>query len=646
MQKFILLIACLLATTTVATAQKKAKKEKEGVIEYGRISDEDLKMTVYAPDSSADAVVLAAKGRLSVEYNFDGFKLHRHVLRRVKLLKKSSFDSEGNIAIRYRSGDNFEDIWKLSAAVTQPDGTRQELTKKDFFNEKTSAQITTRKFAFPNLQEGSIIEYEFEMITKNRLTTLYDWYFQENIPVRHSELWLSFPSLLTYTFLFKGQETLKKDFSIGKLYADTLPALRPEAYITTMNDYLTQITFQLSKITQNSGETEDRLSTWDIVARELWTNPGMGEHFNVRGNYIDVWRAVKPLLATAQSDDEKIKIVYDFLSKNMNSEVLSAFSNASPNEAFKKRKGNSGVVNMMLLACLSEAGVKASPILISTRDNGKPITIYSIVDQFDHLACYIDRGDKSLIVDVGNEYRPVGMPRIQALNGQGWILDLNKPRWVPIVAPLSTEASLATFKLNEEGTLTGSIVSSFQGYVAVNERTAAAKDDNSHATVKKALAKDFPDIKIENIAITNLNNIAEPFKRTVNCVIPSAATTTGKLIYIKPTLKTGFDENPFKQANRNYPVEFSHPLRNNFSLNLTIPDGYVVEELPKSIRMELGNDGGTFQYASSVKDNVVQLVMKIQIDQLRFEPDDYDLVKAFFGQIATKSAEQIVLKKK
>jgi Domain of Unknown Function with PDB structure (DUF3857) len=647
MQKFFLLLTFLLATTTVATAQKKTKKEKELVIEYGKIPEEDLKMTVYTPDSSADAVVLAAKGRLSVEYNFDGFKLHRHVLRRVKLLKKSAFNSQGNVAIPYHSKDNVDDIWKLSAAVVQPDGTRQELTKKDFFDEKTTAITTTRKFAFPNLTEGCIVEYQFEMISKDRLTLLYPWYFQEDIPVRHSELWLSLPQLLTYAFLFKGQENLKRDSPDSeKLYADSLPALRSEAYITTMNDYWTQIRFQLSKITQNSGETEDRLSTWEIVARELWTNKGMGELFNVRSNYMDVWRAVKPLLANAQSDDEKIKIIYDFLSKNMNMEGFDAFSDASLNDAFKKKKGDSGVLNMMLLACLTEAGVKASPLLVSTRGNGKPITIYPIVTQFDHLACYIDRGEKSLVLDVGNIHRPVGMPRVQTLNGQGWILDLNTPRWVPIVAPLSTESSLATFKLNEEGTLKGSIVSSFQGYAAVDERTEEAKDNGSHETAKKKLAKDFPDIKIGDITIANLDNTAEPFKRTLNCVIPNAATTAGNLIYIKPTLKTGFDENPFKQANRAYPVEFAHPLRNNFSLNLTIPDGYVVEELPKSIRMKLPNNGGTFQYASSVKDNVVQLVMKIQIDQLRFEPDDYALVKAFFGQIAAKSAEQIVLKKK
>jgi hypothetical protein len=643
MQKLLFLLTCLVLATTLATAQKKTKKDKELVIEYGKIPQEDLTMTVYSPDSSADAVVLAAKGRLSVEYNFSGFKLHRHVLRRVKLLKKSAFDREGNIKIRYYG---YEDIWKLSAAVIQPDGTRQELTKKDFFEEKTTSELTTKIIAFPNLTEGAIIEYEFEMITKERLSTLYDWYFQEDIPVRHSELSLSFPRLLTYVYLFKGQENLKVDEGTGKLYADSLPALRAEGYVTTMNDYLTQVTFQLSLITQNSGETEEYLSTWEIVARNLLMHKNFGDQYTTRSNYMDVWRAVKPLLAEAKTDDEKIKIIYEFLSKNMNMERHGILSEGSLNSAFKKKKGSSGELTMMLLACLSEAGIKALPMLISTRDNGKPITKYPIVDQFNHLTCYIERGEKSLILDVGNVYRPVGTPRIQTLNGQGWLMDGEKSRWVPILAPLSTEASLATFKLNEEGTLTGSIVSSFQGHAAVDERTDEAKHDGSHETTKKKLIKDFPDIKIGDITITNLDNTVEPFKRTINCVIPNAATTAGNLIYIKPTLKTGFDENPFKQANRAYPVEFAHPFRNNFSLNLTIPDGYVVEELPKSIRMKLPNNGGTFQYASSVNGNVVQLVMKIQVDQLRFEPEDYSLVKAFFSQIATKSAEQIVLKKK
>jgi Domain of Unknown Function with PDB structure (DUF3857) len=656
MQKLLLLIAFLCATSVVATAQKKAKKEKELEIEFGKVPQEDMAMTIYPLDSSAEAVVLAAKGRLSVERNYEGgMELNYIFFRRVKLLKKSAFNDEGNIKITYYSKDRFDDLRKVKAAVIQPDGTRQELTKKDFFEEKSTADYTTKKFAFPNLQEGSIIEYEYEMISQN-LRTLKGWHFQENIPVRHSELWLSIPQYFEYVYLFRGRQNLKKSeikddmmdskvhLAIQKLYADSVPALKPESYITTMGDYLSQLNFQLSRINYPDGRIESQMTNWKDVAEKLYKNESMGEQIRKKGNYGSVWRAVEPLLASAKTDDEKIKIIYEFLCKNVtwDDDNYSEYSKESLNDAFKKKKANSGELNMMLLACLGEAGVKASPMLISTRGNGKPITVYPIISQFNHLACYIERDGKPLIIDVGNIHRPVGMPRVSSLNEQGWILDKENPRWVRIPTPLSNEVSLASFKLDEDGTLKGSITSNFRGYAAVTERG----NDEKHENAKKDLAKAFPDIKIDSISTANLENTAEAFKRTVYCAIPNAATTAGDLIYIKPSLKTDFDENPFKQPKREYPVEFSHPFKDQFVLNLTIPDGYAVEEMPKPIKANLPENGGSFQYISSVTGNIIQLVIKIQLDQLRFEPEEYTTVKEFFNHIATKSAEQIVLKKK
>jgi hypothetical protein len=654
MQKLLLSLFLLCATLSVATAQKKAPKEKELVIEFGKIPSEDIQMTVYSLDSSAEAVVLAAKGEMNVESD----RLSYQFFRRVKLLKKSAFESEGNISITYQSKNDAEDLRKIKAAVIQPDGTRQELTKKDFFQEKTTKDYTTKKFAFPNLTEGCIIEYEYEMISQN-LYTLYSWQFQENIPVRRSELWLSLPEYYDYIYLFRGRQSLKKGdiknetyngtrFAKQKMYADSVPALRPESYITTMNDYLTQINFQLSRINYPNGRTQNILTDWKKVAEELTTSSSVGDQFSKKGNYGDVWRAVKPLLEGAKTEDEKIKIIYAYICQNVNwdEDNYSYDSNESLNTAFKKKKANSGELNMMLLACLSEAGVKALPMLVSTRGHGKAVTVYPILQQFNHLACYIDRGEKSQVIDVGTINRPVGLPRISTLNGDGWVLDKNNPRWVNIVAPLSNEIALAAFKLNEEGTLTGSISTNYRGYAAVSEREEEQDKEKNHENVKKALAKDFPDIKIDSITIDNLNNTAEPFKRVVHCAIPNAATTAGDLIYIKPALKTDFDENPFKQPKREYPVDFPYPFKDQFVLNLTIPDGYKVEEMPKSIKVNLPENGGTFQYISSVNGDVIQLVVKIQLDQLHFEPEEYVLVKQFFNQIAIKSAEQVVLKKK
>jgi hypothetical protein len=660
MQKFIILILLMCATTTVTTAQKKTAKEKPLEIEFGKIPSEDITMMTYALDSSAEAVVLAAKGRMSIESGYDGgMQLNFQYFRRVKLLKKSAFDNEGNIKISYYSKDRYEDLRKLKAAVIQPDGTRQELSKKDFFEEKVSANVTAKKFAFPNLKEGCIIEYEYEMISQN-LTTLKSWHFQEDIPVRHSELWVSTPEYFDYIYLFKGRQKLKKEqlkdgtmdgsvnVALQKLYADSIPALKSESYITTMEDYLTKIDFQLSRINYPSGRIENFMTNWKDVAGKLVKRDLLGEQFNRKGNYGDVWRAVKPLLEGAATEDEKIKIVYNFLCTNVtwDEDNYSEYSSESLNAAFKKKKANSGELNMMMLACLSEAGIKASPMLVSTRRHGKPLTVYPIMDQFNHLACYIDRGDKSQIIDVGTIHRPVGLPRISTLNEQGWVLDEKNPRWVSIVAPLSNEVSLANFKINDEGTLTGSIASNYRGYAAVSERDDEDDKEGKHEKVKKALAKDFPDIKIDSISIMNLSNTAEPFKRTVYCAIPNAATTAGDLIYIKPSLKTDFDENPFKQPKREFPVEFPYPFKDQFILNLTIPDGYAVEEMPKSIRVSLPENGGSFQYISSANGNVIQLIIKIQLDNLHFEPEEYPLVKQFFNQIAIKSAEQIVLKKK
>ncbi|MDZ7878536.1 MAG: DUF3857 domain-containing protein [Saprospiraceae bacterium] len=658
MQKHFLFIACFIATISVATAQKKAPKEKELDIEFGKIPVEDIKMRNYSLDSSAEAVVLAAKGELSVEEADNGFRLNYHYFRRVKLLKKSAFDSEGNIEITYYSKDSYEDLQKVKAAVIQPNGIRQELTKKDFFEEKTTKNYTTKKIAFPNLTEGCIIEYDYEMYSKN-ISTLKSWQFQENIPVRHSELWIANPQYYDYVYLMKGRLKLKESqikgsqsggvqYTTQKMYLDSVTALKPEGYITTMSDYMSRISFQLKRINYPTGRIDNILTDWKTTADELTSNSYLGSQFLKKSNYGDVWRAVKPLLEKAKTDDEKIKITYEYLCNNVNwdEDNYSESSDESLNAAFKKKKANSGELNMMLIACLTEAGVKAFPMLVSTRGHGKPITTYPIMSQFNHLACYIDRGEKSQIIDVGTINRPIGLPRVTTLNQEGWILDKKNPRWVPIVAPLSNETSLATFRLDEEGTLKGSIASNYRGYAAVIARDEEQDKEKNHEKVKKDLTKDFPDIQIDSITMSNLENTAEPFKRVVHCVIPNAATTAGDLIYIKPSLKTDFDENPFKQPKREYPVEFPYPFRDQFVLNLTIPQGYKVEEMPKSVKYSLLDNAGSFQYISSVTGDRIQFMIKIQLDQLTFQPEDYEGVKQFFNQIAAKSAEQVVLKKK
>jgi hypothetical protein len=79
-------------------------------------------------------------------------------------------------------------------------------------------------------------------------------------------------------------------------------------------------------------------------------------------------------------------------------------------------------------------------------------------------------------------------------------------------------------------------------------------------------------------------------------------------------------------------------------MQLNIPEGYSVEELPKSLSIQLDEKGGTYSYqASQVGDKIV-VNQRFTIDKALFLPADYEKLKAFYNALVNKQAEQIVLK--
>jgi hypothetical protein len=647
--RFIFSLSILLNITVFSTAQINIDNL------WGNVPTADLKMTVYKPDTSADAVVLIDNGFLTEKIDFNEWKCSLKAFHRVKIFRKSAFEDYGKHSIWIGANEN---LVNLRAQTINPDGTKTPVT--EFFDEKVTANAKRKKFAFSKLQEGSIVEYEYT-IEKTNLFSMYPWTFQERIPVRHSELIMDIPPKFEYVYLYNSYLELKRDSIIEKdpkktfkttyyrFTLDTVEAMKPEGYVTTMYDYLSYLRFQLAAKNYDDGSPPKRiLQDWEVLAEELLEDHDLGFQLRYKPQYNDIWAAVSPLLLGVQNNEEKMRIIYDYIAQNVawiDDYYSIAVQEKTLDDAYKKRKANSGELNMMLIACLKEAGIKAKPLLISTRDNGKAFKEYPFAGQFNHLLCYIDNDDKPLFLDVGSPVRPMNLPRVASLNGYGWILDKKNPRWVDIPAPLSTESMLADLFLSQDGTLKGKINTTYTGYAAVDERTEVSNDEKNTA-LKKAWAKVLPDVQLDSIVNINQNNLKLPFKRTMNCTIPNAAIIANDLMYFKPTFRTNYEENPFKQEKRNYPVDFPYPIRDNFVLNVTIPEGYIVEEMPKELTIALPKGGGKFIYSCTKTENKIQLTVRIDIKQLQFLPSEYGNIKSFFNQIVNKKSEQIVLKKK
>ena len=108
----------------------------------------------------------------------------------------------------------------------------------------------------------------------------------------------------------------------------------------------------------------------------------------------------------------------------------------------------------------------------------------------------------------------------------------------------------------------------------------------------------------------------------------------------------GYKENPFTAAERQYPVEMPYAMDETYLLNMEIPKGYTVEEVPKSAKVAFNEDEGFFEYIVQKSDDVVMLRSRIKLNKATFAPEDYEGLRAFFGFVVKKQNEQIVLKKK
>jgi hypothetical protein len=118
------------------------------------------------------------------------------------------------------------------------------------------------------------------------------------------------------------------------------------------------------------------------------------------------------------------------------------------------------------------------------------------------------------------------------------------------------------------------------------------------------------------------------------------------LIYLSPSLINGIKVNPFKSLSRKYPIEMPYKTDELYTFQLEIPTGYIVDEIPKSMKLTLNENEGVFEYYLEISNGFVKLRSRIKFNKATFHPEDYESLRNFYNAIIKKQGEQIVFKKK
>jgi hypothetical protein len=195
----------------------------------------------------------------------------------------------------------------------------------------------------------------------------------------------------------------------------------------------------------------------------------------------------------------------------------------------------------------------------------------------------------------------------------------------------------------DKGGWGGSVRQSPGYYESVNLRNTVK--EKGKVEFFKQLEKDLgSDIKISDPVIEGLNNYEQNVSLNYGIDLK---TNDEDILYINPLFGEGYKKNPFNSPTRLYPVEMPYTTDEVYSLTLEVPNGYVLDEKPKSMKVILDEEGKSFfEYNIQHSDGVISLRSRIKISRAIYIAEEYDMLREFFSIIVTKQNEQLVFKKK
>jgi hypothetical protein len=194
----------------------------------------------------------------------------------------------------------------------------------------------------------------------------------------------------------------------------------------------------------------------------------------------------------------------------------------------------------------------------------------------------------------------------------------------------------------DEGIIKGTYSVSLGGYEALAWRNDHATDtDETHLNELKA---EFKEWKIEAMEIANKTELLAGVV-TIKCKFEAEDENDAPgLFYFVPVVAGRMLENPLKTPERIYPLDLSTGIAKSFIGNYKLPDGYVIEEMPKTEVITLPERGGRFIFQVKQTGNVIQINSTMSVSKLTFVPDDYPVLREFFERVVQKHAQPIIIK--
>jgi len=607
-------------------------------------------------DKGAEAVVLYDYGESQYSSGKISYKWHY----RIKILaeegvKWKSFE-EANDGILNFKASTFNFINGRTIETKLEDKLIKKLTHPD------SAYII---FEMPGVAKGSIIEIYYESSYPIR-----EWNFQNTIPVIWSEFIVRFPENIEYSRSIIGahapfiieSKIVDCDWSERcrqeRVVMKNIPRLRIQRHMPDPYNYKSAVNFQINSRSRSYSPIRGDYTTvtkynvtedWNAVAdyfRDLYF---VSEEVRFLSKLKPIAISIKK---SSTNSMEVVDSLYNYVRERIKWNGLhSLYSKANgtvnrtrPNYllgALNAGDGNSAEINLIFLSMLRYAGFMAYPVLVSTRDNGLVRVDNPNSKQLNHIINLVTIEDRTLFIDCTLDNLPLTYLPRGSLNGNGLAIFPDRFEWRELKSSASSRMDASVIIALDGVSVARQTTLTTTGYYAQQLREDAKKYFTKESQRENRIKNVFEiDSKTH---ISNLDDNSKLFIMEFSDKISTGSA--GDSLWFSPIDKIEIDTLYLSDEERLYAFDIEYPRMENYSVQLKVPVGYSIRELPAPKMLILPDRGGKFVFNATSNGENVTMVCQLTLNKSNYDIEEYRQVKELLTAAAAKLKQPVVLQR-
>lgn len=631
--------------------------------EFGKVGKDDLDLNSVSFDTDAEAVVMFDYGDSRFVQSETGFDVLFERQTRVKVLTEAGAKfAEFEIPF-YQDRGIFEKIFELEAVTYNFENGRLTKTPLDLstvYTEKINEFWSLKKFAMPGVKPGSIVEYRYKLQSEY-VFNLRDWEFQWKIPVLYSQYTVHVNPFYYYVFRLQGASkadvyeryedhanrhplpfanVVGSDTFVDVVYKfgmKNVQAFRDEEYISSVNDYIMKLDFQLAQVNMYNGVKRQIMTTWEELVKEL------DKHENFGRLVSKSEKAAAKLLNLQElqtlGEEERLNRIIDYVKTNYSWDGESnKYSSKTLDQLLKEKTGNSADLNLFATGLLAAAGIEAVPLISSTRNHGAVQVDHPFATAFNYTLILATVNGRMLLTDATEPLLLNNRIPERCINNKGLTVCPDNIRWIGLEGKVPSYYN-SEFRVEVEA---GGLAKVFSKHSSTEYEGFYYRNllGNNKQKIEKQYTIGSFDFDPASVTIENLDERQKPF--VVSFEQQGRLETINRRIYINPFLGQNMHDNPLKQKVRTYPVDLIYPKMRSFKTEIVIPEGYEVTYTPED--KSESNDLFNLYYQVYRKDDGnLMVTFSYLFKSAVYAPDVYPQLKSLFATIMKCGNEQIVL---